>query len=227
MGPWAIVVPAGHPWNLRQLLESLGQDSQRVVAVVSPSFEPDRFDRYGVRFVWDDTLGPFVFSRAVNLGLSVIPPEWDVIMTSDDVTFATIAGAQQLVDLARDLGGRALVHPCVEGNRFNHPELDPRGHPDLMRSPQPSPLPMICATLTAKIRAAVGPLDESFTGYGYEDHDYVRRAQLAGFEYFVYHGVKVLHEAQRSVYRWRKDFAQLMERNRARYYEKWNEWPQR
>ncbi len=226
MDDWAIVIPSGHPWNLRQLLESVTPETRkRVVAVVAPGYPVvDPTVHYVVR-----PPGPFIFSRSVNAGMATIPRHWDAIMTSDDVTFLTDDGPEKLVFFSRMMEGRGLVCPSVHGNRFDHPELKPRGRPDLRMVPRPSPLPIICGVIPAGVRAAVGEWDESFAGYGYEDHDYVRRTESAGFSQMVYHGIEIFHEVQRSVYRWKgkESFNTLLLANRRRYFEKWGVWPQR
>lgn len=223
MEQWAIVVPAGCHLNLRKLVSTLGAAKERVVAVVGEDFPRAGFS---IRFV-DRPPGPFIFSRSMNAGLAAVPADVDVIMSSDDISFRSPEGPKQLVDLSRRLHGRYLIHPAVHGNTFNHPELRARGRHDIALIPSPCPLAMICAVLPARIRAAVGRWDETFAGYGYEDHDYVRRAEAAGFRYLVCHSVEVNHSEARSVYRRRRDFTQIMKENRARYTEKWGEEPAR
>ncbi len=223
MDKWSIIVPAADPDNLKRLLGSLAEPEDRVVAVVGPEFPRAGF---GVRFV-DRPPGPFVFSASINAGLATIPWDWDVVMSSDDVAFRAGSRPEQLVELSRIAHGMYLIHPSVCGNTFGHQEIKARGRRDLALIPTPCPLPLICAVLPARIRTTIGPWDETFTGYGYEDHDYVRRAEEAGFRYVVYHLVEILHSEERSVYRRRRDFPELMKANRDRYFEKWGEAPLR
>jgi hypothetical protein len=228
MDDWSILVPSGDSENLDLFIESLNRThdrdlSNRVVAVVDPGCSRKLL---GVNFV-ERPPGPFNNCKAWNAGLAVIPASHDVLLSVDDITFLGRDGIPDLLKVSRLNEGRCFVHPAVQGDRYNHPELDQSSFPGVAVIEKPCPLPLICAVIPPAIRAAVGSFDESFDGYGYSDHDYVRRAELLGFRYMVYHNVTVLHERGRSVYRRRQDFSELLQQNRRRYFEKWGEWPQR
>jgi hypothetical protein len=225
---WSILVPSGDARNLERFVEALrmahGRDvSDHVVAVVDPGC---RRDFLRVKFI-ERPPGPFNNCKAWNVGLASIPASHDILLGVDDITLMSNEAIPKLMGASSARDGRCLIHPAVQGDRYNHPELDPRRIQDISEIGSPCPLPLICAWIPAKIRAAVGDFDESFEGYGYSDHDYVRRAELAGFGYLVHYGVQVRHAHGLSVYRRRPSFSELLQQNRQRYFDKWGQWPLR
>lgn len=145
--------------------------------------------------------GAFIFARAINQGLAwaralVAEPWPDVLIMNDDTRVASPAFFDTLLDLLADpyLAGVGIMSPAIRGGVGN---LD-----QAVRVPLPHrvlltrrPICFIAAVVRGAVLRDLGPLDEDFTGYGWEDTDYGRRASLAGWqlgvagEALVEHGV--------------------------------------
>jgi GT2 family glycosyltransferase len=69
--------------------------------------------------------------------------------------------------------------------------------------------------------ATLGPLDERFVGYGFEDNDYCARVFEAGLKIGIWDGCVVDHAHRPSVFRTRPNFSVLFEQNRQLYRSKW------
>ena len=68
---------------------------------------------------------------------------------------------------------------------------------------------------------AVGLLDERFTYGMFEDDDYCRRAQAAGFKLFIDGRSWVWHEANSTFAANRLDVGEVFEANRRQFESKW------
>ena len=86
---------------------------------------------------------------------------------------------------------------------------------------EPARLVFICVFLPRELREAAGPLDERFTGYGFEDDDYSRRVLRAGYPLSVFDGCVVEHGELPSSFRKRPDHQALWARNDALFRAKW------
>lgn len=159
---------------------------------------------------WVKGKRPFVFARAINMGAAAIDPASDLVILGDDVRFET---PHALDRLAAAVDGSAAIAPEVVGVC---------GQPAQRAgtfTPTADWLAFICAYIPRRAWDAVGPLDERFVGYGYDDVDWCKRAQ----EYRhlrVAHEVRVVH-TQESSYRNREDWKARYEENRVIFEEKW------
>lgn len=130
--------------------------------------------------------GKFVFSRNVNIGLAALGDK-DVWFMNDDVLLVeneTIRTCAAEAALYPNVG---MVAPMIDGGvgnpfqDFNRIEdLWPAGkwHLDLTgRKSTDLPICFIAVFLKRAMLKEVGPMDESFTGYGYDDNDYCLRAR--------------------------------------------------
>lgn len=159
---------------------------------------------------WIEGKKPFVFAEAINAGVREAIPGSDIVILGDDVRFETQGG---LDALAQSSQGCAVVVPDVIGacGQGAQRKGDPRATADW--------LAFICAYIPRKAWDAVGELDETFTGYGYDDVDWCRRAAPYG-ELKIDHSVTVRHLDQSS-FRSNPDWQTRYAVNRLRYHEKW------
>ena len=190
--------------------------------------------------------GEFVFARAINQGLTwargfvwtagdfARGAAWpDVVVMNDDTRVLSPAFFDTLLDLLRDpfLSHVGIFSPAIRGGVGN---LD-----QAVRVPLPHrvlltrrPICFIAAVVRGAVLRDVGPLDEDFTGYGWEDTDYCRRASLAGWqlgvagEAMVQHGIE---DGARSMHgtfgrgRTAEEMRALFIRGRDIFVRKWGE----
>lgn len=80
-----------------------------------------------------------------------------------------------------------------------------------------------CLLISREAIDRVGLLDERFGLGNFEDDDYCRRAEAAGFRLVIARDAFVHHFGHRSFAAARVDLAALLERNKRLYDEKWAE----
>ncbi len=164
----------------------------------------------GVR--WVEGKKPFVFAEAINAGVREAIPGSDIVILGDDVRFETTDGLDALASKSQ---GCALVVPEVIGVC---------GQPAQRKNGIGNTAPwlaFICAYIPRKAWNAVGPLDERFVGYGYDDVDWCRRAAGSNSgEFRIDHSVTVRH-LDDSSFRTNPNCAALYAMNREKYDAKW------
>jgi GT2 family glycosyltransferase len=162
---------------------------------------------------WVQGCKPFVFARNINLGIDAAGRD-DVILLNDDARLCTPRGLTRLHGVAS--GG--LLSAGIRGVVGN-----PRqrvGSAPALRS-EPETLAFICVLLPRRLIDTIGPLDERFVDYGFEDNDYCRRARAAGFPLLIFDGCVVEHGTAPSSFRSAPDHAARLAANRRRYEAKW------
>jgi GT2 family glycosyltransferase len=168
----------------------------------------------GVR--WITGITPFIFSRNANLGISMA--RTDVILMNDDASLVTPNGFSMLA-------AEALRHPeigiCSAGIR------GPIGNPNQIASGRSNfrydrrIIAFVCVFLPWSTYIRLGPLDERYVGYGFEDNDYCTRVMSAGLKLGIWDGCIVDHGHRPSAFRSRPDIVSLYEQNRLLYRSKW------
>ena len=146
-----------------------------------------------VREQWSQIVGkePFVWARNANHGIR-IARNTDVLLTNDDVTFVqpTVNKLRAICEANPSIG---VLAPQVIGDGINNrlAMASTPIHTEWAESKEY--IPFVCVYLPRRVIDAVGPFDESFTGYGGDDMDYCLRVQKAGFKLAVTPRVKVKH----------------------------------
>ena len=80
----------------------------------------------------------------------------------------------------------------------------------------------VCVYIPWPTYVHVGPFDERFSGYGFEDNDYCARIQARSQKIGIWDGCVVDHSGELpSTFRTRPDLMALFERNRQLYRSKW------
>jgi GT2 family glycosyltransferase len=170
---------------------------------------------------WITGAKPFVFARNANLGIRAAGT--DVFLVNDDARLVTPQG---FTALARRAAGHPHLGVCSAAVRgvVGNPRQQPAGHPMLRM--EPHSLAFVCAFIPAAVYATVGPLDERFTGYGFEDNDYCTRVLAAGLRLAIADCCVVDHGGELpSSFRTRPDIMQRFHQNRQIYQAKWGRAP--
>lgn len=221
MPDFSVVIPSANPGNLSACLKALfdGEPElpqSRVVVVDDGGAEgAARFP--GVRVV--PGARPFVFSRNCNIGIRASEGE-AVLLLNDDALLETPGGLSTMARdaLADDLIGvcSAAVRGC--GKPVQTPLLD------LGIVMVDRPVNFCCVLIPSLTFSVIGGLDESFTGYGYEDDSFCLSAWKAGLKVAVHHGCVVRHEGRagvRRTYGYLPEFFALTDEAAKLFKEKW------
>jgi GT2 family glycosyltransferase len=83
-------------------------------------------------------------------------------------------------------------------------------------------LAFVCVYIPKVVYDRVGPLDERFIGYGFEDNDYCTRVLQAGLQLGIWDGCIVEHGGElSSTFRTRPDIHMLFRQNELIFRSKW------
>lgn len=217
---FSVVIPSASASNLIACVHALRSCEPKLPAskilVVDDGARTAATERLPV--TWIPGAQPFIYARNVNLGIAAADDE-DVILLNDDARLLTWRG---FTNLAAQVRFRATVGACsaaIRGVVCNRRQL--AGPGTLFRA-EPNLLAFICVYLPRAVINLIGPFDERFVGYGFEDFDYCTRIREAGLELAVWDGCVVDHTGQvPSTFRSRRDFSELLDLGRELYTEKW------
>lgn len=170
-GEWSVVMPSDNPSHAiksaKSVLVAHPWLPPKDIIIVSHHMGPGGIEG-GYTIIRDENPA-FNFSRRVNLGFRV-SQDRDVVIMGDDVevvtpdAFQIMKAEAPLRILAASVRGR--IGPWWQREGQNHSEV-----------------PFVsftCVYIQRMVYEIVGPLDESFPGYGYEDTDYCLRARRRG-----------------------------------------------
>jgi GT2 family glycosyltransferase len=170
---------------------------------------------------WIEGEKPFIFARNANLGIRAAGG--DVILLNDDARLITPLGFTTLARQARSHAQTGICSAAIRGVVGNPRQLQ-AAHGGLRM--EPHMLAFICIFIPAAVYAQVGPLDERFSGYGFEDNDYCTRVQTAGLQLTITDSCVVDHGGElSSTFRTRPDIMTRFQQNRLLYQEKWGRAP--
>jgi hypothetical protein len=156
----------------------------RRVVVASGDFHLDPNSPHAQEWEVVQGIEPFVFARNVNRGLAHIGPDTDVLLVNDDCewTMPLVGPLAYLADQHPDAG---IISPLIDGGVGND-EQDRSQCSRISRFfAAKNPICFVCVYLPAAALAAIGPMDEQFTGYGGDDLDYNTRADEKGFRRLI------------------------------------------
>ena len=219
-----IVIPSKNVDNLNACLDSIALNEPMFlsadVIVVDDGLWLRGLSKYhlGVTFVQGQK--PFNFARNVNLGLDKAGSS-DVIVLNDDTKLVTKFGFSKLRDFVAKEARLAVYSPGIKGDVGNPNQQYTANEKELVREELGS-LMFVCVYLKKEVLDEVGVLDERFSGYGYEDNDYCRRALGVGAKLVVWNGCVVEHSGK-PTFRTQANFQELFNKNREIYAKKWND----
>lgn len=248
-----IVVPTKTDAYARRLLRSLatcepefltkearvGEMDPRVVFIengLTEAFVDEVVTKYhGVDV--DENPGPFVFARAINLGVNLLDSRADILVMNDDAVFCS---PQPIAALEALLADPIATQPFgvlglrAEGGVGNQDQARPFGPRDVYETDQA--VCFVAALIPRRVWGVVGPLDERYTGYGMDDVDYCRRIVAAGLRLGVTGAAVVRHGgvgvsgpgmhgtyARESAKVGPDEHTRLYQLNQRLYAEKWGE----
>lgn len=214
---WTVIIPSCDDEKIIDCVDALSATHRGIrpeqVVIVSDGLAQETRERlrgtWGVE--WAEGAKPFIFARAVNMGVLASPLGSDIVILGDDVRFETHGGIDKLAAASE---GAAVVAPEVIGECGQQAQRAGSGVDTA------DWLAFICAYIPRAAWDAVGPLDERFVGYGYDDADWCLRAKGHG-EIRVAHDVTVRH-LPASSYRRGADCAPKYKANRSLFLEKWD-----
>ena len=220
------MIPSARGENLVRCVGALfdrhpGLPPNRVIVIDNGARKAESLMPQGM--TWIPGVKPFIFSRNVNLGVA---KAWEmggdfVVIMGDDVLALTPSGFEMMVqcmtaDPTLGILSAAICGLVGNGNQ-NH---DGTPGAAVSRS-EDSYLCFVCVMITRRVWEKVGPLDEQFVGYGYEDNDYSNRVRQAGFKLGVLNTCAVNHRDVPSMFRSGEHLLEKFEENRQIYLKKW------
>jgi spore maturation protein CgeD len=218
IAPFSVVILSKLDYNLKSCLAALFRcepDLPHDRVIVVDDGAAAGCARYfpNVRYV--NGVKPFVFARNANIGIAAAGG--DVILLNDDALLMTPGGFS---DLSRLMSGSPMVGICSAA-LFNGASGISQASAKGIRREQ-NLIPFVSIYIPKRTIERVGLLDERFTGYGYEDNDYCARVAQVGLGMAFYDGCTVDHgKKERSTFRVRGDFKDLIEENRKKFEAKW------
>lgn len=182
---FSIVIPSKNADNLLQCVLAIRKNEPDLPAERIIVIDDGDLRKKGVlhplRVTWVEGVKPFIFARNVNLGLNAANS--DVIVLNDDAILTTKYG---FTKLAKHCG---IVSAAIDGIVGNQNQLvQGKG-----LRPESGVLCFVAVFIPKWIQDKIGPLDERFNGYGFEDNDYCKRAANAGIGRYIFDGCVVEH----------------------------------
>jgi GT2 family glycosyltransferase len=215
-----VVIPSAKAANLvacvRALLAAEPQLASTDIVVVDDGARAEA-EAQLPPLTWVEGRKPFNFARNINLGLQAAAA--DAFLLNDDALLATPEGFSRLAARVAETPGIGLCSAAVRGIVGNPAQAPQPG--ELLRD-EPEKLAFVCVFVPRHVQLTIGPLDERFTGYGFEDDDYCRRTRQAGLGLAIWDGCVVDHAGELApTFRTRPDFAALLHHNQRLFQRKW------
>lgn len=219
MAPFSVVIPSKNIANLVSCVNAIinnepNLDTGRIIVVD---------DGLGRNLTYVTTIKgkkPFVFARNVNIGIA--HAKSDVIVMNDDAILQTPNGLSEMVKFKGICAASIIESDTLRCN----PRQSNQGFTKRFR-PEHDMVAFICVSIPKQVQEKVGPLDERFVGYGFDDNDYCRRAREKGIPLSIYDGCIVNHRVLTPTFRSDENWEASMAQNRKLYKEKYQSPEQR
>jgi len=193
--------PDLHPADIIVVDDGARQDAEHLLPLVT----------------WVSGVKPFVFARNANIGIRSAA-DANVFLLNDDAQLVTPRGISRMATLMAERTEIGVCSAAVQGV-VNNPRQLPAGT-DSIRL-ETNPLAFVAVFIPRHVYERLGPLDERFVGYGWEDNDYCARARTAGLACAVADACVVDHSGTLpSTFRTRTDVVDRYEINRRLYERK-------
>jgi len=236
---FSIVIPSKNPVNLTACVNSIldrepGLPHERIIVVDDGARQDGLEAAQGGRLPWLEDLTwiagikPFIFSRNMNLGIHRAFGEQGadaVILLNDDTRLLSGSGFTSLtrLTLAKAPGICSAVFTDAVGNRAQLAQWGRvKGRVPIVRS-EPRTLAFICVCIPRATWETVGPLDEGFGDYGWEDNDYCKRVRDAGLGLFITEACLVEHGRLESTFRPGNKSVSIINRSAKHYFDKYGD----
>jgi hypothetical protein len=209
---WSVIVPSCNDANIVDFVSSL-RASHPDVTPDQVVIVDDGLSDHARSILEDCTfvagVKPFVFARAINMGAAV-EPDRDLVIVGDDVRFLSNSLIDRLAAQSHDV---AAISPEIIGLCGQEAQ---RSRSRATVAPW---LAFVCVYIPRRAWDAIGELDESFTGYGYDDVDWSLRAFGFG-PLRIDHSLRVAH-IDASTFRHSPGWIDQYKQNLAIFEAKW------
>ena len=148
------------------------------------------------------TTDPFVFAKSSNIGIEAAGTD-DIVLCNDDVRIVRDQTFYRLRTWAHTVEPLGVLSPLIDGwvgnlyqNAYEVSRRWPKdngGKPAVIGMYGKSQVCFICVYIKRACLNATGPLDENYTGYGFDDNDYCMAARKCGFLTGITRHVVVKH----------------------------------
>lgn len=169
---WSVVIPSDSEDHIKKsvpVLLDLHKDlDPKDVVIVSNRLSTDLLLDLKVTVVHDPE-PVFNFARRVNIGFR-LTNDRDVVVMGDDVEVVNEGSFERL----REEAPLRILSPVIRGR------VGPYWQKDGSSFAEVPFLSFVCVYIPRTVYEIVGPLDEGFPGYGYEDTDYCIRVRRKG-----------------------------------------------
>ena len=221
---WSVVVPSARAENVVRSLTSLllthpGLETNRIIVIDDGAREAaEPLLPSGITWVRGEA--PFIWARNVNRGFEAARDPAIAIM-GDDVEIMTERGFDRLAEGLEGHPEIGALSTAVRGVVGNPRQECGRGEGLVYDNTW---LAFVCVMVRRAAWDAIGPLDESFEGYGCDDVDYSWRLRDKGFRMGILHSSVVRHDGSiPSTYRAKNNVNNLSEAHRGRVEVKWGQ----
>lgn len=199
MRNYTIVILNHFPELARNLIESIRKTHKEFPKILVIC------DRHVTHFGGDVfhlfSAGDFVYATNANKGiLSIVAQEDDIVLLNDDCECVEEEFFPKLAAIADKYENCGIMSPLIDGgvgNQFQqYPPLT------VWRTKITSPEVITdltvcfpCVWINRDLINKIGGLDETFTGYGFDDDDYCIRTREAGFRTMITSSIRIKHGA--------------------------------
>lgn len=190
---YSVIIPNRYPDIIAPLVYSIRKFEPKAdILIVADNHQ----DSYGFSVV-THTLDRFQFSKAVNLGIENRPLN-DIILLNDDCRLLEPI-FQELIDIADKYPTVGILSPLIKGcvgnpaQRYHEYRKHWQDYENLKFVCGALPVCFPCVLLRRNMISKIGLLDETISGYGYDDDEYCQRARRLGWDTAVTCRVVVQH----------------------------------
>jgi hypothetical protein len=175
-GGWAVVIPSDSDASLalsaKSVLAAHPWMNPADILVITRALDGSALKTHetlGKLTYVKDPVEAFNYSRRANLGFAAAGDR-DVVLMGDDVEVVT----PEAFEAMKSEAPFRIVAAAVKGRVGPSWQREGQGLPEVPF------VSFVCVYVPRAVYDMVGPLDEDFTGYGYEDTDYCMRGRKAG-----------------------------------------------
>jgi len=219
---FSLIIPSFSDDLLDACLSSLQATDQTpepyVIVVADNGLSEDFKDKWPALLYYPVPHKPFVYSKAINVCAQALPNN-DLFILGDDTDMLTPRWPWRIREFFK--------HWPSEYGMVNVSETTRTKPPLQMHEVEESPVSLaFVGTLIPRfVWNKIGPMDERYVGYGFDDIDYCVRLWRAGLKIGVCGAATIKHEKgtvgyQRALGSW-DEVIQKCETNYVSFYAKW------
>lgn len=164
--------------------------SSACVIVADNGLSP-KFRHYHPQLTYVLSPRPFVYSRAINQAASALGPDDDIMIMGDDSHILTPDWRRRCEEVLRHTPEEFGCVHLIEGAQAIFPPQSVRFL-----------LAFVAVLIPRRAWDQIGPMDERYTAYGYDDFDYELRCLHAGLEIGRTGAVVFRHEGSATYRPW-------------------------